>query len=113
MDPNLSIKFSLVGREFDLILQSSIFSLSYAFSLHIFCEGTLSGIEVGFSSWSTLYANLRRRVEKFGMEESSIKSCRGEKLREKLVKLLLGILEKATIAHTRIQKESKFASLKG
>ena len=32
---------------------------------------------------------------------------------EKLVKLLLGILEKATIAHTRIQKESNFANLKG
>ena len=56
---------------------------------------------------------LRRRAEKFGIGESSIKSCRGEKLREKLVKLLLGILEKATIAHTQIQKESNFTSLKG
>ena len=32
---------------------------------------------------------------------------------EKLVKLLPGILEKAIIAHTQIQKESNFTSLKG
>ena len=56
---------------------------------------------------------LRRKAEKFGMGESLIKFCREEKLKEKLVKLLPGILEKSTIAHTRIQKESNFASLKG
>ena len=35
------------------------------------------------------------------------------KTQRKLVKLLPGILEKATIAHTQIQKESNFASLRG
>ena len=35
------------------------------------------------------------------------------KTQRKLVKLFPGILEKATIAHTRIKKESNFASLKG
>ena len=48
------------------------------------------------------------------MEERIIeKVLPKRKLREKLVKLLPGILEKATIAHTRIQKESNFASLRG
>ena len=42
-----------------------------------------------------------------------IKFCQEEKTQRKLVKLLPGILEKATIAHTRIKKESNFASLKG
>ena len=56
---------------------------------------------------------LQRKAEKFGMGESLIKFCREEKLREKLVKLLPCIIEKAIIAHTRIQKESNFASLKG
>ena len=50
--------------------------------------------------------------EKKFTTESLRKFCREENS-EKLVKLLLGILEKATIAHTRIQKESNFASFRG
>ena len=49
--------------------------------------------------------------EKF-TTESLRKFCREENS-VKLVKLLPSILEKATIAHTRIQKESNFASLRG
>ena len=45
--------------------------------------------------------------------EPLIKFCQEEKTQRKLVKLLPAILEKATIAHTRIKKESNFASLKG
>ena len=56
---------------------------------------------------------LRRNGENLKTGESLIKFCQGEKTQRKLVKLLPGILEKATIAHTRIQKESNFASLKG
>ena len=44
------------------------------------------------------------REKKFGTGESLIKFCREEKTQRKLVKLFLGILEKATMAHTRIQK---------
>ena len=56
---------------------------------------------------------LRRNIENWKTGEPSIKFCQGEKTQRKLVKLLPGILEKATIAHTRIKKESNFASLKG
>ena len=56
---------------------------------------------------------LQTGVQDFEMGEPLIKFCQGEKTQRKLVKLLPGILEKATIAHTRIQKESNFASLKG
>ena len=56
---------------------------------------------------------LRSKRRKFLEERIIEKVLLRRKLREKLVKLLLGILEKATIAHTRIQKESNFASLRG
>ena len=45
--------------------------------------------------------------------EPLIKFYQEEKTQRKLVKLLSGILEKATIAHTQIKKESNFASLRG
>ena len=54
---------------------------------------------------------LRREDREKFTTESLRKFCREENS-EKLVKLLPGILEKATVAHTRIQKESNFASLK-
>ena len=56
---------------------------------------------------------LRRRAEKLEMREPLIKFCQEGKTQRKLVELFPGILEKATIAHTRIQKESNFTSLKG
>ena len=56
---------------------------------------------------------LRRNIENWKTGEPLIKFCQGEKTQRKLVKLLPGILEKATIAHTQIQKESNFTSLKG
>ena len=46
------------------------------------------------------------------MKELLIKFCKEKKTQGKLVTLLPGILE-ATIAHTRIKKESNFASLEG
>ena len=55
---------------------------------------------------------LRGEVENLEGGELLIKLCQEEKTQRKLVKLLPGILEKATIAHTQIQKESNFASLK-
>ena len=54
-----------------------------------------------------------KEVENLKMEEPLIKICQEEKTQGKLVKLLPSILEKATITHTQIQKESNFASLKG
>ena len=55
---------------------------------------------------------LRRGGGEKLVTESLRKFCREENS-EKLVKLLPGILEKTTVAHTRIQKESNFVSLKG
>ena len=54
-----------------------------------------------------------KKGENLERGEPLIKFCQEEKTQRKLVKLLPGILEKATIAHTRIQKESNFASLRG
>ena len=54
-----------------------------------------------------------KKAENLETGEPLIKFYQEEKTQRKLVKLLPGILEKATIAHTRIQKESNFASLKG
>ena len=56
---------------------------------------------------------LRSKRRKFLEERIIEKVLPRRKLREKLVKLLPGILEKATITHTRIQKESNFASFSG
>ena len=56
---------------------------------------------------------LRSKRRKFLEERIIEKVLSRRKNSEKLVKLLLGILEKATVAHTRIQKESNFASLRG
>ena len=53
----------------------------------------------------------REKREKFTTE--SLRKFRREENSEKLVKLLPGILEKATIARTQIQKESNYASLRG
>ena len=54
-----------------------------------------------------------KKGENLERGEPLIKFCQEEKTQRKLVKLLPGILEKATIAHTRLQKELNFASLKG
>ena len=55
---------------------------------------------------------MRGEVENLEGGKLLIKFCQEEKTQRKLVKLLPGILEKAIIAHTQIQKESNFASLK-
>lgn len=62
LDPNLNIKFSLVGSEFDPILQSSIFTLSGAFKLQIFCQGTESETELELSSCSAQYADFTKNT---------------------------------------------------
>ena len=54
---------------------------------------------------------LRRRKKKITTE--SLRKFYQEENSEKLVKLSPDILKTATIAHTRIQKESNFASLRG
>ena len=54
-----------------------------------------------------------KKGENLKRGEPLLKFCQEEKTQRKLVKLLPGILEKATIAHTQIQKESNFTSLKG
>ena len=41
------------------------------------------------------------------MGESLIKFCQEEKTQRKIVKLLPGVLEKATIAHTWIKKKNQ------
>ena len=53
-----------------------------------------------------------KKGENLKMGEPLIKFCQEEKTQRKIVKLLPGVLEKATIAHTRIQKKSNFTSLK-
>ena len=62
LDPNLNIKFSLVGSEFDPILRSSIFTLSGAFKLQILCQGTDSQTELELSSCSALYADFTKNT---------------------------------------------------
>ena len=56
---------------------------------------------------------MRSKRRKFLEERIIEKVLPRRKLREKLVKLLPGILKKAIIAHTQIKKESNFASLRG
>ena len=79
-------------------------------------RGQNRGIDSSSKTLEYHYKKGRRIAKEAGNLETGeplIKFCQEEKTQRKLVKLLPSILEKATIAHVRIKKESNYASLKG